>query len=53
MSKIEEHGESLKQLTNQLEDQKIKEIDTEVNRIDKKINDWAERMEQLREENKK
>ncbi|USK55547.1 VWA domain-containing protein [Cytobacillus solani] len=51
IGKIEEHGERLKQLTNQLKEQKLKEIDDEVNRIDKKINDWAERMEQIRAEN--
>ncbi len=52
IGKIEERGKSLNQLTDQLKEQKLKEIDDEVNRIDKKINDWAERMEQLRAENK-
>ncbi|MED3553849.1 hypothetical protein [Cytobacillus praedii] len=51
IGKIEEHGERLKQLTDQLKEQKLKEIDDEVNRIDKKINDWAERMEKIRAEN--
>ncbi|MBS4193313.1 VWA domain-containing protein [Bacillus sp. FJAT-49705] len=53
INKIEEHKEKLEQLNGQLKEQKKMEIDAEVNRIDQKINDWAKRMELLREENKK
>ncbi|WP_302053280.1 hypothetical protein [Bacillus sp. FJAT-29790] len=42
----------MKQLIEQLKEKKYQEIDEEVNRIDKKINDWADRMERLREENR-
>lgn len=53
LTRAEEHQEKLERINDELEQRKLTEIDDEVNRIDKKINDWAERMEQLRKENSK
>lgn len=45
-----ERDQKLNELSKELLENKQKEIDAEVERIDKKINDWADRMKKLREE---
>lgn len=46
--KAAKHKTTLEALTDELAEKKKGEIDAEVDRIDKKINDWAERMEKIR-----
>ncbi|MCA1037795.1 VWA domain-containing protein [Bacillus infantis] len=49
LKKTEEHEKVLEGLQEEIINSKHQEIDDEVERIDQKINDWAERMEKLRE----
>jgi flagellar biosynthesis/type III secretory pathway chaperone len=51
LARIEEYGETMRSLTEELHDKKDQEMNDELDRIDAEINDWIERMKKLKEEN--
>ncbi|WP_339148584.1 MULTISPECIES: VWA domain-containing protein [unclassified Sutcliffiella] len=51
LARIEEYGETMRSLTEELHDKKDQEMNDELDRIDAEIKDWIERMKKLKEEN--